>query len=80
MLWQDWVFSVGQWVFILALLPSVFGKDKPALSTSLMTGTVLAIFALTYITLSLLLAGISTSLSSAVWFVLAVQKYLADKK
>lgn len=53
MLWQDWVFAIGSLIFAAALIPSVRGQDKPALSTSLTTGSVLIIFALTYLTLSL---------------------------
>ncbi|MDO8620333.1 MAG: hypothetical protein Q7R64_03230 [bacterium] len=80
MMWQDIVFSVGQWIFIIALIPSLLSKEKPALSTSLMTGTVLAVFAFTYSTLSLWTASVSTVLSAGTWFVLAVQKYNSDRK
>lgn len=80
MFWQDYIFTAGSIIFIIALLPSVFSKDKPALSTSLMTGTVLAIFAFNYTTLSLWFSATSTALTSATWFFLAVQKYSADKK
>lgn len=80
MSWQDIVFSIGAWIFVIALLPSVFGKDKPALTSSLMTGSVLAIYALTYLTLSLWISAFSTSLVALTWFTLAVQKYLMNKR
>jgi len=79
MAWQDVVFSIGQWIFIIALLPSVFGKDKPAFSSSVITGSVLGVFALTFATLSLWVSAFSTTLVSITWFVLAVQKYLIQK-
>ena len=79
MTWQDIIFSIGQWVFIIALIPSVVSKDKPALSSSLMTGSVLAVFAFTYFTLSLWMSGASTILVAAIWFILAIQKCRADK-
>ena len=66
--------SIGQFVFALALLPSVFSKDKPALSTSLTTGIVLAIFAFTYSTLKLWSAAAFAALVGVIWFILAVQK------
>jgi len=75
MLWQDWIITLGSLVFVIALFPSVLSKDKPALSTSLMTGTVLVIFALTYLTLSLWTSAVTTFLTGALWFVLAIQKY-----
>ncbi|GEM_PF-552297 len=80
MTWQDIVFSIGQWIFIVALIPLLFSKDKPALSSSLMTGTVLAVFAFTYSTLSLWTASTSTILTAGAWFTLAIQKYRLDRK
>jgi hypothetical protein len=73
------VLAGGQWIFIIALLPSVFGKDKPALSTSLLTGAVLSVFALTFVTLSLWVSAVSTELTSFTWLLLAFQKYRAGK-
>ena len=80
MQWQDWVFSVGQWIFIIALIPTIRGKQKPELSTSVITGIILAVFAFTYYTLSLLVSALSTSLVSTAWFILAYQKYRQLKK
>ena len=62
-------------MFIIALLPSIFSKDKPAIATSLITGTVLTIFAFTFATLSLWLSAVSTMFVSIVWFILAFQKW-----
>lgn len=72
--WQDIVLSIGSLVFVIALLPSVLGKDKPAFSTSLMTGLVLTIFTATYATLSLKYTTVTTGVSAALWLVLAAQK------
>ena len=80
MIWQDIVLSIGQWVFAIALLPSVFGKDKPALVSSLITGSVLTVFAFTFATLSLWISAISTVLVSLIWFVLAGQKIMINRK
>ncbi|MDP2734609.1 MAG: hypothetical protein Q8P12_00185 [bacterium] len=75
MAWQDIVISIGQWVLLIALIPSVTSKDKPALATSVLTGLVLTLFAFTFFTLSLLLSGASAALVAATWFLLAGQKY-----
>lgn len=80
MAWQDIILSVGSWIFTIALIPSVLSKDKPALSSSLTTGSVLAVYAVTYLTLSLWTAAASTVLVAGMWFTLAVQKYRADRK
>ena len=73
--WQDVVISIGQWLFFLALLPSVFSNDKPALSTSIMTGGTLMVFAVTYVTLDLWVSTFSTLLVASTWFFLSWQKY-----
>ena len=77
--WQDIILSVGQFIFIIALLPSVFSKDKPALATSIITSATLIVFAFTYATLSLTSAAISGVIVSLLWFILAIQKYKQQK-
>lgn len=79
MAWQDIIIAIGQWVFLLALLPSIFGKDKPALATSILTGVVLAVFAVTFATLSFWTSAISSIIVSGAWFMLAAQKYRINK-
>ena len=78
--WQDIVLSVGQYIFVIALLPSVFGKDKPALSSSLLTGTVLGVFTVVYATLGLWSSTIASTLVTATWFLLAWQQYRKKMK
>jgi hypothetical protein len=79
MAWQDIIIAGGQWIFLLALLPSIFGKDKPALTTSILTSVVLAILAFSYATLSLWISTISAMLVSSAWLTLAVQKYRINR-
>ena len=80
MSWQDIVLSVAQVIFAGALLPSVFGKDKPALTTSLVTGLLLIVIVFTFYTLELWFSAGSTAFLSAVWFVLALQKFSGKEK
>ena len=80
MTWQDIVLSVAQVIFAGALLPSVFGKDKPALTTSLVTGLLLIVLVFTFYTLELWFSAGSTAFLSAVWLVLAVQKFSGKEK
>lgn len=77
---QDWVLSVCQWVFIVALLPSIFGPRKPAMATSLITGGTLAAMAVTYATLELWIATASTAAVSVGWFVLAAQVVTLNRR
>jgi len=74
--WQDIVIAVGQWIFAIALIPALRakGKDKPPISTSLLTGTILIIFAFTFFTLNLWNAAVSALVVSVCWFTLVIQK------
>jgi hypothetical protein len=73
--WQDYVLATGSLLFTLALIPSLRAKNKPALSTSLITVVVLVIFALTYITLSLWFSAAAAGLNGLAWLALALQKH-----
>lgn len=79
MLWQDWVISIGQLGLVAALIPTIRGKDKPALLTSIVTGLILATFAFTFFTLSLWTSSVTSIISAASWFLLAFQKYRQKK-
>ncbi|MCL4357527.1 hypothetical protein M1512_01360 [Patescibacteria group bacterium] len=77
--WQETVLAVGQIVFIVALLPSLFSRDKPEIWTSIITGTVALSIAITYATMNLPLAAISALFNFIFWSILAVQKYRQKK-
>jgi uncharacterized membrane protein len=73
--WQDMLISIGQYIFIIALLPSVLGEDKPALSSSIMTGAILTMFAITYFTLGFWSSTFSSGFLAGMWFYLGWQQY-----
>ena len=73
MIIQDIILTVGSAIFIAALLPTVFAPTKPAILTSLITGSTLGVFAVTYFTLDLQYSSITTAISAALWFVIAFQ-------
>lgn len=70
----DTVFFLGSLVFMISLVPAVFAREKPPLSTSIPTGMVLAIFAATYATMAFWLSAGITMLTATFWLTLAVQK------
>ena len=74
MIWQDIIFAIGSFVFVLALLPSIFGKNKPDMKTSLMTFLVLCAFVGCYITLGFWVSVVSGSLTAICWLILFAQK------
>lgn len=73
MSWQDAAFGIGQALFALSLLPSVFGERKPEASTSVVTALVLLVFAVAYASLGLWWGCASVLVCAALWAVLAWQ-------
>lgn len=73
-MWQDAVLTVGSVIFILALLPSILGEDKPAAWTSLTTAAVLYVFAAVDLTLGLKFTAFTTAVTATLWVTLLIQK------
>lgn len=80
MIWQDIVLTICQLTFVVALFPTIFSKDKPSFSTSLINTIVLLIVGVVNITLQLYGFAVSVFILAIAWGTLAVQKYLIDKK
>lgn len=74
--WQDWVLAVCLLAFNAALLPSVVGKHKPKLATSLMTGLFVLPQVIVFLSLSLWYSFIMSAINATLWLTLAVQRYL----
>ena len=75
MIWQDIVISIASWASTVALLPSVFGRDKPAFTSSVFTGILVSTFGICYFTLELWSSALSAAVLAITWFVLAYQKW-----
>lgn len=71
--WQDAILTLGTLVFLVALIPTLVGDAKPSPLTSLLTGSVLLVFAATYLTLGLHFASITTAATGTVWLVILWQ-------
>ena len=80
MQWQDWVFSVGGFILLASLIPTIRGEQKPALSTSIMFAALITIFSVTMATLDLWLSAVANAGNAAAWAVLAVQRYSAVRR
>lgn len=78
--WQEYVFFIGQMIFNIALIPYILSKDKPALTTSLITALVIFIYTFLYSTLSLWLTAIAVTTTGVLWTILAYQKYRLDRR
>lgn len=78
--WQDLALSIGQIIFVIALLPSILSQDKPALITSVVNSVVLYTFALIDVTIPLYLTGVTVAATALGWTVLAYQKYAMGRR
>lgn len=79
MVWQDIILTGGTAIFAAALVPSVVGKNKPAFSTSLMTGLVLAVFVIVYLSLALWFSALMTTVTATLWLTLATQQWFIQR-
>ncbi|HVT01364.1 MAG TPA: hypothetical protein VHE53_03990 [Patescibacteria group bacterium] len=79
-MWQDFVFTLGNFVFIAALIPSITSKNKPAIGTSFLTGLTVLIFSIVYTTLNLWFTAAITFATSIMWFTLVFQSWKLKKK
>lgn len=78
--WQDLVFFTGSWIFIISLIPTIRGKQKPEFSTSAITAIILVIFSISYLTLGLFLSAFATVGTATCWGILAYQRAKQSKK
>ena len=77
--WQDFVLAISIMAFNVGLIPTVLGKSKPALSTSLITTFFLIATVTVYVSLSLWYATVMSSINALLWATLAVQKLKSSK-
>lgn len=80
-MWQDYVIAGTQWIFLIALIPSLVHREhKPALLSSVLTGTLLIVMGVTLATLGLWNGLISSLAVGAGWYVLAWQRYRLNRQ
>ena len=79
MQWQDLVFSIGNFVFAFALIPTIKGKDKPAFSTSIISASFLTLFIIAFSTLGLWFSALGVGTSATAWWILTLQTYKRKK-
>jgi hypothetical protein len=77
-MWQDTVIALCQLAAVPAMLPSIFGKDKPAFKTSFINMIIVSIITFTLMTLKLWFSAVTASLIAVCWAVLAFQKWRID--
>lgn len=78
-MWQDTVIALCQLAFLPAMLPTLRGKDKPALSTSASNAALVSIIAICLASLKLWFACATAAMMAAIWSTLALQKMKIDK-
>ena len=74
MKWQDIVIGIGSFVFFIALIPMIRGKEKPPIFSSASTSFFLWAFVVCYVSFGLWLSTVSGVLSAGAWTILLIQK------
>lgn len=74
MRWQDIVISIVQIGFVIAMIPSITSKNKPALATCVMNVVFVCIVTFCLLTLELWLSAVTAAAVAFTWGILAVQK------
>jgi hypothetical protein len=78
--WQDIVLAISVLAFNIALLPSLFGKQKPRIATSLLTALFLIPEVVVLFSLSLWYSFAMALLNAILWSTLASQRFLQIRK
>ena len=76
MIWQDYVFSTGNFAFAAMLIPSLISDKKPHWFTSLFTSLLLYLFSYCFLTLKLSLTFIALLVSASCWMALFIQSMI----
>lgn len=80
-MWQDYVITVVQAVFVVSLLPTIRDKSqKPALPTALITGMGMVALTVVYGSKGWWYGGAVAAIVATQWFVLGWQRYRIDAK
>jgi hypothetical protein len=79
--WQDDVVAVIQWIFVFALLPTIFHPtNKPTFATAVITGTSLFVMAGTFFTVKWCFSALSMAAGGAAWTIVAYQRYRINRR
>lgn len=78
-MWQDYALGVVQAVFAVALIPTLFDRQKPALSTSAMNATGMTVITIVYASLQLWLSAGVAAIVGIQWIILCIQRHQQPK-
>lgn len=79
-MWQDIVIAIVQFVFSIALIPSIFSDKKPNIFSSVITFVGLIVMIICFFTLGLYNSVIWSSFSALGWLVLLLQEAKKEYK
>lgn len=75
MIWQDVVMTIGQFIFALALIPTIIANRPPTKGTCLITAIVATFYIPTLLSLGLKVSFLATILVATGWWILFFQSY-----
>ena len=72
--WQEWIFVVGNFAQTIMIWPMIVGPEKPPVRSSAPLAISLAAFSFAFMTLDLWLSAAGVGAAAIAWAVLVVQK------
>lgn len=79
MSWQDITIALVQFIFGLALIPSIVKWKLPATSTTLLTAIGLSILGATFLILELWISVTGTWFVASGWWILTIQNLIRNR-
>ena len=80
-MWQDYVLGAVQWLFALALLPTLFHREhKPAFLTALLNVILMLIVLFVYVTLRFWPSATGAASITTAWGILTYQRYRINRR
>lgn len=73
MIWQDLVIGCAQLVFVIALLPTLFGNEKPARATCAATAVACYAVAFAVVSLDFIWSTVTVSMCAMEWTIMTFQ-------
>jgi ABC-type cobalamin transport system permease subunit len=72
--WQDIIFSIGSIIFTIALIPAILERKYPPISTCILTGVMIGVYAATDLTLELWFSAITSAISALLWIWMGIKQ------
>lgn len=79
MIWQDWMFMIGNFSLGAAMIPAIWKRQPPPFITCIMTALWLSVFAVSFASLNLWLSTLGVGITAVMWVILSTIAVVKEK-